>query len=123
MSGKERLRLSHEKDQFAYFPSALSRDGALAASSIHQKHTEPTNSWTEMVAVQVWETATGRPVLRLKTGWLGHLAFSPDGRLLLAAGPEELALWDLVSGKVVARRPAPCFYTGTFGPSFVSAMA
>jgi WD40 repeat protein len=123
MSGKERLRLSHEKDQFAHFPSALSRDGALAASSIHQKHTEPTNSWAEMVAVQVWETATGRPVLRLKSGRLGHLAFTPDGRLLLAAGPEEFALWDLASGKVVARRPAPSFYNGTFGPSFVSAMA
>jgi RNA polymerase sigma factor (sigma-70 family) len=123
MSGKERLRLSPEKDQFAYFPLALSRDGALAASSIHQKHTEPTNSWAEMVAVQVWETATGQPVMRLKGGKPGQLAFTPDGRCLIAADREELAMWDLASGKIVARRLAPSFYSGTFGPSFVSAMA
>jgi hypothetical protein len=123
LTGKERLRSPLAEGESADIPFALSRDAALAASGIWQRYTKPTHSYTKMVAVQVWETATGLPVLRLKTGELGHLAFTPDGRGLLAAGREELALWDLVSGKVVARRPAPSFYYGSFGPSFVSALA
>jgi RNA polymerase sigma factor (sigma-70 family) len=123
VTGKERLRLSCEEGKFVFDPLALSHDAALVASGISQKITRPGVFGTEMIAVQVWETATGLPVVRLKTGGLAHLAFLSNGRYLLAAGLEELALWDLAAGKVVARRPAPSFYHGSFGPSFVSALA
>jgi WD40 repeat protein len=122
-TGTERLRLPLSEGESAYTPFALSRDAALAASGIRQEINQPNARGSEMIAVQVWETATGLPVLRLKMSELGCLAFTPDGRGLLAAGREELALWDLASGKVVARRPAPSFYYGMYGPSFVSAWA
>jgi WD40 repeat protein/tRNA A-37 threonylcarbamoyl transferase component Bud32 len=49
--------------------------------------------------VGVWETASGRPLLRFK----GHrsIAFSPDGRRLVTAGEGQVKVWDAATGKEV----------------------
>jgi hypothetical protein len=62
-------------------------------------------------------------VVRLETGPLARLAFTPDGRRLVAAGLESLTLWDLASGKPVAKHPAPGRFRGSFGDSFAGALA
>jgi WD40 repeat protein len=63
--------------------------------------------------VYLYDTATGKQVRELAAGGTGGgLAFSayyfpevsPDGRLLVLSGPRELHLWDLRSGKHLARR-------------------
>src|SRR5262249_14926650 len=63
---------------------AVSADGALAASAADR-------------TVRVWDLKTGKPFCSL--GELAapaeSLAFSPDGRRLLAGGPAGLVEWDL----------------------------
>jgi WD40 repeat protein len=121
-TGKERLRLFVEGKQVGR-PVAFSPDGALVAAGVWQKITRPGVFGQEMVAVQVWELATLAPVIRLQTGGLAHLAFTPDGRRLITAGRDALKLWDLASGKTLARLPAPGRFTGSFGESFASCFA
>jgi RNA polymerase sigma factor (sigma-70 family) len=122
-AGKELIHLTVEgKDVGGPLggPVAFSRDGALLAMGVWQPPDVP--GW-KMLAVQVWELATVRPVRRLETGPAAHLAFTPDGRRLLVGGPEALQLWDLASGRVVASRPAPARFRGLYGESFASSLA
>jgi WD40 repeat protein len=74
--------------------------------------------------VTVWDVATGRPEMVLQEkGWIGAVAFSPDGTLLATAGMERLdddrgavKVWDAVR-KREALRTVPC--TGNvFGLAF-----
>jgi RNA polymerase sigma factor (sigma-70 family) len=104
-------------------PVAFSPDGVLVAEGIWQEIKRPPLQGWERVGVQVWELATLLPVARLKTGELADVAFTPDGRRLVTAGPASVGLWDLASGREVARRPAPSRFCGSFGPSFASSFA
>jgi WD40 repeat protein len=121
-TGEEVCRLSLE-DNLLNDRVAISADGALVAMNVWRRVVRPTVDRKETLGVQVWEVATRLPVVRLKTGDLAHMAFTPDGRRLIIAGPEALKLWDLASGREVARRPAPGGYRGSFGPSFASSLA
>jgi WD40 repeat protein len=56
----------------------------------------------------LWDWQTGTQVGEPLVGWVKALAFSPDGRLLAAAGPQDtsaarnaITLWDLEQGQVL----------------------
>jgi WD40 repeat protein len=112
-TGKELSRLPTDSKNVGT-AVAFSPDGSLIAVS--------EDPWRGQ-KVHVWEVATLLPVMHLETGGVAHLAFTPDGRRLITAGLESLRLWDLPSGRELARRPAHGRFRGTFGPSVASSLA
>jgi RNA polymerase sigma factor (sigma-70 family) len=94
------LLLQFKQPGNAFIPLVYSHDGRWLA----------TNSGGGEEAIRIWDAATGKERLRLK-GSRGHhtqFSFSPDGKLLAAAGSEspDFALWELSTGKQL-RRVAP----------------
>jgi hypothetical protein len=61
----------------------------------------------EVKGIQFWQTATGKPRMRLPVREFCHSAFSPDGRFLATLGGESIRLWEIVSGKEVFHLPIP----------------
>lgn len=76
-------------------------------------------------AVCLVELATGKQLLRIETGPVGHnlLAYCPDGRTLATADKESFRLWDVATGKELFRRALPEKYRGSFGYSFATSLA
>jgi WD40 repeat protein len=71
---------------------ALSADGRLAATMGADG------------LLRLWDTVTGKEKRKLEKGAEGEgVAFSPDGRLLLAAQGNVLGLWDVESGTLRLR--------------------
>ncbi|HEY7308763.1 MAG TPA: sigma-70 family RNA polymerase sigma factor [Gemmataceae bacterium] len=122
-TGKQAFHLSADSKKQLDMPVAFSADGTLIAAAVTDKDSRADYKGKDMVAVQVWETATLLPVVRLESGEAAHLAFTPNSRRLITAGLDVLELWDLASGRVVARRPAPARFRGSYGPSFASCLA
>ena len=116
------MRLSVERNLWVGSPVTFSPDGSLIAASLHETFKGPGWQRVEPRGVQVWELATLLPVVRLKTGEVAHLQFTPQGHRLIAAGRDALILWDLASGRAVARRPSPGRFLGSFGESFASCL-
>jgi WD40 repeat protein len=94
---------------------AVSADGTTLAS------THPLSPLARVDAhhVALWDVATGWQRTRLLEcrEFFDGVAFSPDGTRLAALGHQSLWLWELPSGRPVARRPSRKFYTGlAFSP-------
>jgi WD40 repeat protein len=122
VTGKEITRLSVEGKSLGT-PVAFSPDGAFMAEGVWQEINRSNIIYgREMTGVQVWELATLLPVARLETGGLADLAFTPDGGRVITAGREALKLWDVASGELIASRPAPGHFRGSFGDSFASTL-
>ena len=85
MTGRTRLR----------FPGFVPVGGPVAFSPDGRLLAVPEEGYTQVV---VRETATGRAVATLSTGRARGLAFTPDNRTLLTAGPAGLRVWDLATG-------------------------
>jgi hypothetical protein len=67
------------------------------------------DNWTPTVhALQLWESATGRPVLRIPlTNEPRGIAFSSDGRTLASVDDRRLQLWDVATGRELLTLPGP----------------
>src|SRR5262249_47683027 len=82
---------------------AVSRDGRLLATTDGRTHTLGVPC-----PIHLWETATGKHLHLLS----GHptavygAAFSPDGKVLLSGGYDNLRAWDVATGKQLGR-PVP----------------
>jgi WD40 repeat protein len=87
-------------------PITISRDGRLAAVSEFEPFGDPFNGYKSR-AVVLAEVLTGKEVMRLDTGQIRHLDFSPDGRLLATADATSIRLWDTATGQPVFRRDWP----------------
>lgn len=75
---------------------AFSPDLRLAATCEHI----PVNEAQGLI--HIWDLFTGKERMRLPQGGKGlvRLAFSPDGRTLLATGRKDMNLWELASGEL-----------------------
>jgi WD40 repeat protein len=77
-------------------PDALSPDGKLGAAG---KRLEPIRQG----ALVLWETTTGKAMRTLHEDFPSAIAFTADGKGLLAGNPikHRMALWDVATGKEV----------------------
>jgi hypothetical protein len=81
-------------------PIALSPDGRLVAvrwagGGVPADH------------IRVYEVATGRPVVTVRTGEFTHFALGADNRTLVTANSFYLRAWDLPTGKELVSRSLP----------------
>src|SRR6185437_1799147 len=120
-TGEELRRLSRDGEA-PRLPITFSADGALIAAELSQHIKGKNVPRGEPFTIQVWEAETGLPMASLKTESVFYLAFTRDGRHLITASYDSLKLWDLASGRVVLRHPAPGRFRGE-GGSFASSMA
>lgn len=100
-TGRNTLILRHEAEElpglrFLDYPYdcervAFSPDGKTLASGPYQHR-----------YCLLWDLASGKCIAKLETGTIVAIAFSPDG-MLLASGTFAVDLWDIKSGKKIAR--------------------
>src|SRR5262245_57509883 len=85
-TGKELWQTEPQRD-YGLSTLAISPDGRVLASG----------SGFEDPTIRVWDTATGRLLVRLDghTGWVCKLAFARDGRRLISAAADQtIRFWD-----------------------------
>jgi serine/threonine protein kinase len=85
-TGKELWQTEPQRDS-GLSTLAISPDGRVLASG----------SGSEDSTIRVWDTATGRLLVRLDghTGWVCKLAFSRDGRRLISSATDQsIRFWD-----------------------------
>jgi RNA polymerase sigma factor (sigma-70 family) len=102
--------------------TVISPSGALVAAEMNGGWEQRGNHWKPTVcALQVWESATGKPILRIQLpAQLRALAFSPAGRTLAGAGEGRLQVWDVATGRELLTRTGQdaqgCYDALTFSP-------
>ena len=73
--------------------------------------------------VKIWDAETGRPIrtlLQAQSEYVGHVAFSPDGKCLASVGgPSTVKVWDVATGVVLLtlKGHAQPVDTVTFSPN------
>jgi WD40 repeat protein len=95
VTGKEIRQIG--RDQGVVYALAFSADGATLACSGGGRP-------------DLWDVATGKTLLELDNSLdipinTRSVAFTPDGKSLLAGGPRFLAEWSLITGQVVRSYP------------------
>jgi WD40 repeat protein len=86
-------------------PSAFSFDARLLAAGIRKEGGDPFDAQIE--AIGIYESITGKEIMRLNTGSTYLLAFSSDGRFLAVPDLEHLRIWDIGTGKEVLKLAMP----------------
>jgi RNA polymerase sigma factor (sigma-70 family) len=103
---------------------AFSPDGrTLALGEFKTYHGPNLSLSSELEAVHLWELASGTEALRLNTGPVGQIRFSPDGRFLASAGRDAVELWDIATGQKVFGSLSPEAFIGCHLDSFASCLA
>jgi WD40 repeat protein len=104
-------------------PSTFSPDGTLLVRAAVYEDTSPkrTFPYTQVTALAVWDTVTGKLVRKMPLTDNLHavydIAVSPNNRLLALAVFEAVHVWDLRTGKLVRKLPADKFSTAlAFSP-------
>lgn len=93
LTGRERLNLPGNLCE----PFALSPRGYLAAAGVRPAESKANPNTQPLERMRVVELATGEELFRLDCHPT-HVAFSPDGRVLVTAGPVCLQVWDAGTG-------------------------
>ncbi len=75
-------------------------------------------NWQMPKAVFVYEVLTGRPIARLAIAACKSIAFSPDGRLLVASGVDALHVLQVSTGQELLHLPAKGRLTDWAGSGF-----
>ena len=90
----------------------FSEDGRLMAAPLWKFQGKGPAAHT----LAVWELASGQILARFpKPGFVAEAAFAPDGRTIALVDAQGIRLEDLLSGKRLARYPAPDVICGTNG--------
>jgi WD40 repeat protein len=100
-TGKERVRLPHD---FMVFSASFSADGRRLVTSSRETVTRLSRD-TLQAETRIWDTDTGKELLRVKHDHLISVAtLSRDGRQLLTASDDKtVRLWDAETGKELSR--------------------
>lgn len=98
-------------------PGAFSGDGTLIAYSVVKSQGN-----RQTYRAQVYDPVTGRKITELSDGSGGRVALSPDGKMLAAAGLEDLTFWDVFSSELLARFKSPPADRGPAVISFANAI-
>ncbi len=111
-------------------PAVFSPDGQILAAALEPKTRPPNTAGPpgsvpgDVEAVCLMEVATGKQLLRIRTGPFGSgLAFSRDGRLLATADRRNIHVWETATGKEILRRPSPETLGDKAAISFVTSLA
>jgi hypothetical protein len=121
-TGKSRVKLEGAGRPFQNH-HAFSPDGRLVVGLVTTLVQEVMRTSTKVDGTRVWNSTTGKEVVRLPTDWVGQYAFTPDARYLATASIEGIRLWELLTGAVVLKRQAHDSRRGSFGASFASCIA
>ncbi|HTU88558.1 MAG TPA: hypothetical protein VMF69_00535, partial [Gemmataceae bacterium] len=104
-SGKPRLGDAANPESFLSL--AFSSDSRLMAGA-RRTDAMRLDAMSLSDGVRVYEMLTGRLLARLPAAvnQTSSYAFSPDGRLLIAAGADALYVWDVATGRCLLHLPA-----------------
>jgi WD40 repeat protein len=110
-------------DQVVFSP-----DGRLLASRLQHPPTPATKPGVEAKddfkeAVILAEAATGKVILRIESGWINTLTFSPDGRVLATSDHQAVRLWELATGKEILTRARHGGLPGAPAQAYITALA
>jgi WD40 repeat protein len=121
-SGKEKVRLTGIS---RFSSAALSPDGSLVIGNAEERTTKNGTTYVNSAGLRVWEAATGRPVVNLKSkSWIAQVAFHPDHRFIVTNDLDGIQLRDVITGAVVARLTMPQkVRVGTTRGSYASCLA
>jgi WD40 repeat protein len=87
-------------ERIGFGGATITMDGHLAAGPVERRADR-----SGVNAVLVWETATGRPVVRLPITVTQRIAFDPTGIRLVTISQSGIQTWDLRTGRAVRTHP------------------
>ncbi len=80
---------------------AFSPDGSLFAAPLRAAR----DTQDRYRGIQVWESATGKPMALIPEKARGYPTFAPDGRTVVVIDDDEIRAWDAVTGEKLYRQP------------------
>jgi WD40 repeat protein len=88
-------------------PMAFSPDGKVLVTQTSRRTEEAGRERWES-SLWLWEAATGRALFDVRyPADIQAAAFSPDGSVLAAAGPQAIVLWEVATGKMLSQFAGP----------------
>jgi WD40 repeat protein len=99
-------RATFKGDTIAVNRTALSPDGRIFAGRADAGGADSRGGEVRGGEIKLWDAVTGREIGSLTgfSGYLSALVFSPDGKLLAAAGDRAVQIWDVKTRQPLASR-------------------